>query len=210
MDKDGLLIETVFSCLKRRFGEYVYSVRLKNMIQAWCWKHRCITRWYLFRQNDSKIKDNRNHTTEYGNAFSVNMINFPNLFYLFQIIKEYILVKHIIRSKNLLAFLGWFTKNTDPLIGSCFFNYCLFLWETMIFFQQLYYVQIKIQLVLLLLWLLLRFARVILIFLLKILFLFVWLLIFKPLLWNSKKNPFCEGVCNCILLDILCLFFYRW
>jgi IS5 family transposase len=26
-------VETVFSCLKRRFGEYVYSVRLKNMIQ---------------------------------------------------------------------------------------------------------------------------------------------------------------------------------
>ena len=27
------IVETVFSCLKRRFGEYVYSVRLKNMIQ---------------------------------------------------------------------------------------------------------------------------------------------------------------------------------
>jgi hypothetical protein len=27
------ITETVFSCLKRRFGEYVYSVRLKNMIQ---------------------------------------------------------------------------------------------------------------------------------------------------------------------------------
>ena len=26
-------VETVFSCLKRMFGEYVYSVRLKNMIQ---------------------------------------------------------------------------------------------------------------------------------------------------------------------------------
>jgi hypothetical protein len=25
--------ETVFSCLKRRFGEYVYSVKLQNMIQ---------------------------------------------------------------------------------------------------------------------------------------------------------------------------------
>ena len=32
MDKDGLL-ETVFSSIKRTFGEYVYSVRLKNMIQ---------------------------------------------------------------------------------------------------------------------------------------------------------------------------------
>ncbi len=27
------IVETVFSCLKRWFGEYVYSVRLKNMIQ---------------------------------------------------------------------------------------------------------------------------------------------------------------------------------
>ena len=26
-------VETVFSCLSRRFGEYIYSVRLKNMIQ---------------------------------------------------------------------------------------------------------------------------------------------------------------------------------
>jgi hypothetical protein len=27
------VVETVFSCLKRSFGEYVYSVKLKNMIQ---------------------------------------------------------------------------------------------------------------------------------------------------------------------------------
>jgi hypothetical protein len=27
------IAETVFSCIKRTFGEYVYSVRLKNMIQ---------------------------------------------------------------------------------------------------------------------------------------------------------------------------------
>jgi hypothetical protein len=27
------IIETVFSCIKRMFDEYVYSVRLKNMIQ---------------------------------------------------------------------------------------------------------------------------------------------------------------------------------
>ena len=27
------IVETVFSCIKRRFGEYVYSVKLKNMIQ---------------------------------------------------------------------------------------------------------------------------------------------------------------------------------
>jgi hypothetical protein len=34
MGKDGLHIKTVFSTMKRMFGrEYVYSVRLKNMIQ---------------------------------------------------------------------------------------------------------------------------------------------------------------------------------
>jgi hypothetical protein len=27
------IVETVFSCIKRRFGEYVYSIKLKNMIQ---------------------------------------------------------------------------------------------------------------------------------------------------------------------------------
>jgi hypothetical protein len=27
------IVETVFSSIKRRFGEYVYSVRLKNMKQ---------------------------------------------------------------------------------------------------------------------------------------------------------------------------------
>ena len=27
------IVETVFSCLKRMFGEYVYSVKLKNMMQ---------------------------------------------------------------------------------------------------------------------------------------------------------------------------------
>jgi hypothetical protein len=27
------IVEPVFSCIKRTFGEYVYSVRLKNMIQ---------------------------------------------------------------------------------------------------------------------------------------------------------------------------------
>jgi hypothetical protein len=34
MEKDGLYIETVFLTIKRMLdGEYVYSVRLKNMIQ---------------------------------------------------------------------------------------------------------------------------------------------------------------------------------
>ena len=32
MDKRWIA-ETVFSCLKRRFGEYVYSIKFKNMIQ---------------------------------------------------------------------------------------------------------------------------------------------------------------------------------
>ncbi len=27
------IVETAFSCIKRRFGEYVYSVRLKNMMK---------------------------------------------------------------------------------------------------------------------------------------------------------------------------------
>ena len=27
------IVETVFSCIKRRFGEYVYSVKLQNIIQ---------------------------------------------------------------------------------------------------------------------------------------------------------------------------------
>jgi DDE family transposase len=31
--KRGWIAETVFSCIKRTFGEYVYSVILKNMIQ---------------------------------------------------------------------------------------------------------------------------------------------------------------------------------
>jgi len=32
-DGQRWIIETVFSSIKRMFGEYVYSVRLKNMIQ---------------------------------------------------------------------------------------------------------------------------------------------------------------------------------
>ena len=39
------IAETVFSCIKRMFGEYVYSVKPKNMIQKkWCWKRHCIIR----------------------------------------------------------------------------------------------------------------------------------------------------------------------
>jgi hypothetical protein len=32
-DGQRWIVETVFSCLKRTFGEYVYSVKLNNMIQ---------------------------------------------------------------------------------------------------------------------------------------------------------------------------------
>ena len=40
-----IVVETVFSSLKRRFdGEYVYSVRLKNMMQEMMLKAICITR----------------------------------------------------------------------------------------------------------------------------------------------------------------------
>ena len=34
MDKDGLQIEIVFSCIKRTFDrEYVYSIKFKNMVK---------------------------------------------------------------------------------------------------------------------------------------------------------------------------------
>ena len=38
------IVETVFSAIKRTFGEYVYSVRLKNMIQEMMLKAICITK----------------------------------------------------------------------------------------------------------------------------------------------------------------------
>jgi Transposase DDE domain len=38
------IVETVFSVIKRMFGEYVYSVRLKNMIQEMMLKAICITK----------------------------------------------------------------------------------------------------------------------------------------------------------------------
>ncbi len=45
MDKDELFVETVFSSIKRMFdGEYVYSVRLKNMMQEMTLKAICITK----------------------------------------------------------------------------------------------------------------------------------------------------------------------
>jgi hypothetical protein len=39
-----IVVETVFSYIKRIFGEYVYSVRLKNMIQELILKDICITK----------------------------------------------------------------------------------------------------------------------------------------------------------------------
>jgi hypothetical protein len=49
MDKDRWIVETVFSSLKRMFGEYVYSVKLKNMKQELMLKAYYITNSYLFR-----------------------------------------------------------------------------------------------------------------------------------------------------------------
>jgi hypothetical protein len=39
-----IVVETVFSSIKRIFGKYVYSVRLKNMIQELMLKDICITK----------------------------------------------------------------------------------------------------------------------------------------------------------------------
>jgi hypothetical protein len=47
----GWIVETVFSGLKRMFGEYVYSVRLKNMIQEMILKASLYNKIYLFNQN---------------------------------------------------------------------------------------------------------------------------------------------------------------
>ena len=38
------IVEPVFSCLKRIFGEYVHSVRLENMIQELMLENYCIIR----------------------------------------------------------------------------------------------------------------------------------------------------------------------
>jgi hypothetical protein len=42
------VVETVFSCIKRTFGEYIYSVRLKNMIQKMILKASLYNKMYLF------------------------------------------------------------------------------------------------------------------------------------------------------------------
>jgi Transposase DDE domain len=47
------IAETVFSCIKRTLGEYVYSVRLKNMMQQEMMLKASLYNKmiYLFRQN---------------------------------------------------------------------------------------------------------------------------------------------------------------
>jgi hypothetical protein len=48
--RHGWIVETVFSGLKRMFGEYVYSVRPKNMIEI-ILKASLYNKIYLFNQN---------------------------------------------------------------------------------------------------------------------------------------------------------------
>lgn len=66
MDKDRWIVETVFSCIKRMFGEYVYSIRLNNIIQKMKLKKASLyNKMIPFRQKGSKIKDFKNHTTKH-------------------------------------------------------------------------------------------------------------------------------------------------
>jgi hypothetical protein len=37
--KEMGIVETVFSCIKRTFGEYVYSVKFENMVKEMMLKH---------------------------------------------------------------------------------------------------------------------------------------------------------------------------
>jgi hypothetical protein len=62
------IVETAFSCIKRMFGEYVYSVRLENMIQEMMLKASLYNKMILFRQDWHRIKDYRNHATKYNKA----------------------------------------------------------------------------------------------------------------------------------------------
>ena len=70
------IAETVFSCLKRRFGEYVYSVRLKNMIQEMMLKTSLYNKMiYIYLdKTDSKLMDFNNHATKH--LLNINMIVF--------------------------------------------------------------------------------------------------------------------------------------
>jgi hypothetical protein len=48
----GWIVETGFSCIKRTFGrEYVYSVRLKNMIQEMILKASLYNKMITIRKN---------------------------------------------------------------------------------------------------------------------------------------------------------------
>ena len=67
--KDGVsygkrwIVETMFSCLKRSFGEYVYSVKLQNMIQEMMLKASLYNKLISVQRRDSKIMDFKNYTT---------------------------------------------------------------------------------------------------------------------------------------------------
>jgi DDE family transposase len=50
-DGQRWIVETVFSCLKRTFGEYVYSVILKNIIQEMMLQASLYNEMILFKQN---------------------------------------------------------------------------------------------------------------------------------------------------------------
>ena len=59
------IVEIVFSSIKRTFGEYVYSVRLKNMIQEMMLKASLYNKMISYLdKTDSKIMDYRNHATK--------------------------------------------------------------------------------------------------------------------------------------------------
>jgi hypothetical protein len=51
------IVETVFSCIKRMFGEYVYSIKLKNMIQEMMLKASLYNKMIGLTKIDGKIID---------------------------------------------------------------------------------------------------------------------------------------------------------
>ncbi|HXS59668.1 MAG TPA: hypothetical protein VN703_02530 [Candidatus Sulfopaludibacter sp.] len=59
------IAETIFFCIKRTFDrEYVYSVRLKNMIQEMMLKTSLYKRCIYLDKTDSKIMGFNNHATK--------------------------------------------------------------------------------------------------------------------------------------------------
>jgi hypothetical protein len=59
------IAETVFSSIKRMFGEYVYSVRLKNMIQEMMLKASLYNKIIYLNKFHHNIEDYRNHATKH-------------------------------------------------------------------------------------------------------------------------------------------------